>query len=234
MEQYLSTWIRCLIGLIFLVSSVSKVSGRRSFNEFAAAVEALAPVPGARRLLAPVVVALEFGVWGLLALPVPGAFRYGAGLAAGLLLVFALGIVLAVRRGTDTACRCFGVSTAPVSGWQAVRNLVLAVPAGVSALFGPGSGGTTAGQILTIAIGLMCGALVTTLDELVELFRPGAWTTARPAAPSATFRQEKRHDPPDRRPRLRRGVVRPQLPAESRNDQTPAGAGRDPQPQRQH
>lgn len=98
-EHYLSPWIKSLIGLIFLVSSVSKVSGRRSFDEFAAAVEVLAPVPGARRLLAPAVVALEFAVWGLLALPLPVAFRYGAWLATGLLLAFALGIAFAARRG---------------------------------------------------------------------------------------------------------------------------------------
>ncbi|WP_405623594.1 MauE/DoxX family redox-associated membrane protein [Streptomyces sp. NBC_00076] len=233
MEPYLSTWIRCLIGLVFLVSAVSKVRGRQSFADFAAAVEALAPVPGARRLLAPAVVALEFAVCGLLIAPLPGAFRYGAWLATGLLLAFAVGIAFAVWRGQATACRCFGASATPVSAWQAVRNLALAVPAGVAALVGPGSGGTTGAVALTIVIGLVCGALVTVLDELVELFLPGTGTAASPATMPTAIRQEKHRAPRDRRPRLRRGVVHPQPRAEPRHHQASAGPGRDPQPRRQ-
>ncbi|WP_158778804.1 MauE/DoxX family redox-associated membrane protein [Streptomyces cellulosae] len=233
MEHYLSTWIRSLVGLVFLVSSLSKVSGRRAFDEFAAAVETLAPVPGARRLLAPVVVALEFGVCVLLALPVPGVFRYGAWLATSLLLSFALGIALAVRRGTNTACRCFGRTSAPVSGRQALRNLALAIPTGSSALLGPAYGSTAAGTALTTVIGLTCGALVITLDDIVDLFRPASRTTGSSSVTFADIQEEKRHAPRGSRPGFRRGVVRPQSRAQRRNDQTPAGPGRDPQPQRQ-
>ncbi|MGW0536252.1 MauE/DoxX family redox-associated membrane protein [Streptomyces sp. NPDC003032] len=232
-EHYLSIWIRSVIGLLFLVSAVSKVSGRRAFDEFAAAVELLAPVPGGRRLLAPAVVVLEFGVCGLLALPVPGTFRYGAWLSTGLLLAFALGIALAVRRGTDTACRCFGRSTAPVSGRHALRNVALAVPTGSAALLGPASGGTPAGVVLTIVIGLTCGVLVIALDDIVDLFRPGAWTTASSSVTFADLQEEKRHASRDSRPRFRRSLVRPESRAERRRDQTPAGPSRDPQPQRQ-
>ncbi|MEU7041781.1 MauE/DoxX family redox-associated membrane protein [Streptomyces varsoviensis] len=225
MEQYLAMWVRCLIGLVFLVSAVSKVSGRRSFTEFAEAVGVLAPVPGARRLLAPAVVALEFAVAVLLALPVPVAFRVGAWLAAALLLAFALGVALAVRRGAETACRCFGRSTSRIKGWQAVRNLALAVPAALAATLGPGSQGTAAGLALTAVMGLTCGAVVIALDDIVELFRPAT-------AKTVEFRQEIPHARRDRSSRLRRGAVPAESRPERRNHQTPARPGRNPQPQR--
>ncbi|MCP3819728.1 hypothetical protein NLX86_16970 [Streptomyces sp. A3M-1-3] len=172
---YLAIGIRCLLGAIFLASSVSKVAGRGSFGAFVTSVHALRITrPERARPVAVGVLLAEFAVPVLLFAPLPApAVPAGLVAAAGLLSVFAAGIVRALQRGTAAPCRCFGTATVPLGIRHVVRNAVLAAAAvvGVLAAFRPGP--VHPGGVATAVLaGLALGALVATLDYIAELFRP--------------------------------------------------------------
>ena len=171
--EYVEVGVRCALGLVFLVSAVSKVRSRDSWLAFTESVRAL----GVRRdglvpTAATLVVLTEFAVVALLAVPVRGAAVGGFGLAAVLLLVFTAAIAMTLRRGVRTSCRCFGASDAPLGGWQVARNAVLVVVAiagGAAALrTGPAEAANVA---VAVCAGLLAGGLVAVLDDVVALFR---------------------------------------------------------------
>jgi peroxiredoxin len=103
-------------------------------------------------------------------IPRPSA-QWG-GLAALLLLVgFSAGIANALVRGRSPDCHCFGqLHSAPASRWTLVRNLGLAVPAGLVLLEGPGPSvdgwvaGRTAAEIVAVVsvAAAICVAAVAT------------------------------------------------------------------------
>ncbi|MDJ0461232.1 hypothetical protein QMK30_06150 [Streptomyces sp. H27-C3] len=166
--------MRFLIGTVFLIAFVSKVSSRRSFAAFAGSVVELSPFPAAAsRFLAFAVAAGEFLVCLLLLMPAPRAAGLGFAWAAVLLLVFAVAVGCAVARGTRSACRCFGASTAPLGVRHIVRNLVLAVlAAGGTAVAQTTGAGHPAGLVIAALGGLLIGGLLAALDSIVDLFRP--------------------------------------------------------------
>jgi uncharacterized membrane protein YphA (DoxX/SURF4 family) len=166
--DYLAVACRCLIGVVFVVSAFGKVRSRQAFREFVTSTAALVPRRG--RALSPVVVAAELAVPVLLAVPV--TVRTGFGLAAVLLAAFAVAIAAAVRRGVRTSCRCFGASTAPLGTRHVVRNAGLFAVAAVGALLGPGRPAELAGVAIAAIAAVVLAALVTRLDDLVELFAP--------------------------------------------------------------
>lgn len=185
--QYLALGIRCLIGAVFVVSSVSKVAGRGAFGAFAASVRDMRLLPP--RLARPVargVVVTEFAVCALVV--VPAAAAAGLTLAAMLLGVFAAGITLAVRRGVRAPCRCFGVSATPLGPRQIARNLVLAAVAVLGAVCGalPTAGAVRwGGAAVAVSGGLLLGGLVAVLDDIFELYRPVPVADGRPRASAA-------------------------------------------------
>jgi hypothetical protein len=166
--------IRGLIGMVFLLSSASKLSGRRAYAAFVASVRELALLPArAASGVAVVVVVAELAIWFLLAVPVPVAATGGFAIAALLLTVFAIGIASSVVRGARVRCRCFGASTTPLGFRHVVRNAVLAVVALVGVLAVPMSGPVQpGGLVVAISAGLLFGSFVALLDDFVELFRP--------------------------------------------------------------
>jgi hypothetical protein len=174
--SYIEVFGRCLIGVVFLVSAVSKLRGSRQFREFAASLTAMRLLPS--RLVTPVaavVAATELAVPVLLApLPVPGLAAAGFAIAALLLAGFAVAIVVVLRRGVQASCRCFGGSgAAPFGRHHVVRNAVLTLIAGLGVYASLGQP-TVDLQVLALAgpLGLV-GALVTVrLDDLVDLFSP--------------------------------------------------------------
>ncbi|MFE7571788.1 MauE/DoxX family redox-associated membrane protein [Streptomyces sp. NPDC057539] len=170
--QYLALGIRCLIGVVFLVSSVSKVAGRGRFREFVLSVDGMNILPAALvRPVAVCVVVTECAVWILLVAPA-GAVA-GLTVAAGLLAALAVAISGALRRGVAASCRCFGASAAPLGRLHVVRNWTLVALAVTGALASRADGPAhMAAVLVTVTAGLMLGCLVAVLDEIAGLFRP--------------------------------------------------------------
>ncbi|MBP2401047.1 MauE/DoxX family redox-associated membrane protein [Streptomyces syringium] len=174
---YVALGIRALIGVVFLASSIGKVSGRGAFGRFVSSVGDMRVVPRHRaRAVARTVVCAEFAVWPALTAPVPAVAVAGFAVAAGLLTVFAAGIALSTRRGARTPCRCFGVTASPLGPRHIVRNLVLTALAVIGAATVLGSGparpAETGGAVVAVSAGLLLGALVAVLDDVLDLFRP--------------------------------------------------------------
>ncbi|MFI1255080.1 MauE/DoxX family redox-associated membrane protein [Streptomyces netropsis] len=179
---YVALGIRALIGAVFLASSIGKVTGRGAFGRFVSSVGDMRVVPRHRaRAVARTVVTAEFAVWSALTLPVPAVAAAGFAVGAGLLVVFTAGIALSMRRGARTPCRCFGVSASPLGPRHIVRNLVLTALAVVGAVAVLASGpADPGGAAVAVLGGLLLGALVATLDDVLDLFRP----VHRPSGPA--------------------------------------------------
>ncbi|HET8684389.1 MAG TPA: MauE/DoxX family redox-associated membrane protein [Micromonosporaceae bacterium] len=171
--EYLVVGLRCLLGLVFLVSAVGKVRSQASFTGFVDSVRRFDILT--LRQVKPVaiaVVATEATVAILLAM------RYtvtlGFLLAGGLLGVLTGAIAVVVHRGTPQSCRCFGVASAPLGRRHLVRNtlLVLASVFGVAGSVGvvaPGSA-HPGGVALAVACGVALALLVMRFDDIVDLF----------------------------------------------------------------
>ncbi|GAA2317062.1 MauE/DoxX family redox-associated membrane protein [Streptomyces violaceusniger] len=171
---YVMLGIRCLLGCVFLMSFLTKISGRASFARFVDSVRdmRLLPHPLSRPAALAVVVA-EGTVCLLLAAPAAPATVAGFCLAAGLLAAFTTGIALALRRGVRTSCRCFGASDTLLGGLHIGRNAALIACSALGAVTVRTDGTTqAAGSVLAVCTGLLLGGLVIKLDDLSELFRP--------------------------------------------------------------
>lgn len=176
MVSYIEVFSRCLIGVVFLVSAVSKLHGGRQFREFATSLAAMRLLPA--RLVTPAAAAVavtEGAVPVLLApLPVPGLAVTGFTVAAVLLAGFAVAIVMVLRQGVPASCRCFGGSgAAPFGRHHVLRNAVLTLIAGLGGVASLGPSAVDL-RVLALAAPLgLLGALVTVrLDDLVDLFSP--------------------------------------------------------------
>lgn len=172
---YLAVGLRCFVGVVFLISSLSKL-GPSSHREFRASLRAMRLLPD--RLTAPAAVCVVSGELGLVVcLAAPSRLLVGAGFAvAGLLLVlFSGAIVVLLRRGTSRPCRCFGLSSATLAPHHVLRNVLLAAAAVTGAFASTAAHGPLlwAGVLVAVCAGVALGGLVTVLDEIVSLFRPG-------------------------------------------------------------
>ena len=185
--QYLSLVTRCLIGAVFLASAVSKGMGRGRFRGFVAALADLRLLPaGLTRPVALLVIILESAVCLLVAAPTPPLVVAGHLLASGLVAGFAVGIAVALRRGSLAPCPCFGGSSRePLGIRQIWRNLSLLAAglAGAAATSTPGPY-HLGGGLVAAASGLVLGAVVVRLDDIVGLFR----STPVPASPARSRR----------------------------------------------
>ncbi|MFI7635951.1 MauE/DoxX family redox-associated membrane protein [Nonomuraea sp. NPDC049400] len=174
--DYLAIACRCLIGLIFAISALSKIRGRQAYQEFARTTTTLLPRHG-RKLALPALAA-EFAVPVLLALP--ATTLAGFGLAATLLTAFAVAIAAALRRGVRTSCRCFGASTTPLGTQHVIRNAALIAVSATGAALGPGDPAHPGGIAVAAVAAVVLATLVTRLDDLIDLFAPTT-ATGRPS-----------------------------------------------------
>ncbi len=178
--DYLAIACRCLIGLLFGVSAISKVRAAAAFAEFTTATRALlaAALPGpgrytaVERWLPSTIVVTETAVAGLVV--VPASARFGLGLAAVLLTGFTLAIAAAIHRDVRAACRCFGASTTPLGTAHLIRNGILLLVSSTGLAVGPGELDRTdpAGLVLTVGVATIAVVVVARLDDLVALFTP--------------------------------------------------------------
>jgi len=168
---WVSTTCECLVGLVFLNASVTKL---RDASGFVDSVHRLAPAQVAQwsRPVAGVVVMLEALVPILLLTQL--TVRVGLALAASLLIAFTLAIVDALRRGAGVRCRCFGAARLPLGRRHVARNAVLlltVVAAGVTAPSALLSVGGTQ-LALAIAVSLPGVIVLVALDHIIDLFAP--------------------------------------------------------------
>lgn len=186
--EYVLLGARCLVGVVFVVSAVSKLRSRRAFTEFVASLRQLGLLRPAGLRPAGLAVALtEAAIPVLLIAPVaaaalegaPGSaaanFATGAGfaLAGGLLVAFTVAILLAMRRGVQAPCRCFGASATPLGVRHVVRNgfILVVTTIGVAGVLVEWTGAThPGGAVIAALTGLVAGVLITTFDDLVDLF----------------------------------------------------------------
>ncbi|MEU8004505.1 MauE/DoxX family redox-associated membrane protein [Catellatospora sp. NPDC049111] len=188
MRYVLLGCVVCL-GVVFAVSAISKLRSRASYAAFVASTRELLPRPWPPAApVALTVVVAEVAIVPLL-FSVPTA---GLAVAAVLLLAFSAAIVLAVRRGVRTSCRCFGSSTKPLAGPHAVRSGVLAALAVTGAvLAGPVGAANVvtglhpAGVAITLLAAGVFAALMIMFDDLVGLFAPTATPAGRASMPAA-------------------------------------------------
>ncbi|HZM79336.1 MAG TPA: MauE/DoxX family redox-associated membrane protein [Candidatus Limnocylindrales bacterium] len=171
--QYVAFGCRALLGVVFLVAVVSKLSGRRAFAEFKQSVDSMRLVPSSFGTQAAVITVIcEALTTVLLAVPTRTTGLAGFSLAAALLAVFAVGITFSVRRGNTQPCRCFGRSSTPLGRLHVWRNifLVFAALIGAIATTLPSGPAEVAPTITAAFAGLIAGAIVISLDDIAYLF----------------------------------------------------------------
>ncbi|WP_158645597.1 MauE/DoxX family redox-associated membrane protein [Stackebrandtia albiflava] len=175
---YLDVACRCALIVVFAVSAFTKSYGSESFARFVRSVRDMGVLPErvAARPVALAVVSAEVAIPLLLVVPSAATGSAGFVLAAGLLLGFTVAIVLSVRRGNQTPCRCFGHSTVPLGVRHVWRNGALILVAASGAVAAMTGAGTTEPGVTAVAVvaGLVVGGLVTVFDDLAELVSPSA------------------------------------------------------------
>jgi hypothetical protein len=183
--QYVLAGLIAALVVVFGASANSKVRSRAAHGEFVDSLRDWRVVPA--RLVAPVAVAVTGaeiaivagGISTLAASVIVSSWRTFAlltlAVAAPLLAALTVGIMMAMRRGADAQCACFGATARPLSGVHVVRDLVLlAATAGglVLAATGPDRLARPAGALLALVAGTVCGLVVVRLDDMIELFSP--------------------------------------------------------------
>jgi methylamine utilization protein MauE len=176
--RYLVLFAAVTLGEVFAVSLIGKLPGRTAHPAYVRATGDLLPARAASAagpVALGVLVAEGVAVVLLVLAPV-----LGLSLAAGLLFVFTIALTGALRRGSRTACRCFGASSRPIGPVQIVRNLLLAVVAvsgAVAAAAGPGAGLPTGPELgaasVTVLAATVFAVLMVAAEDLADLLLPG-------------------------------------------------------------
>jgi len=176
---YLALACRCAVGVVFLVSVSGKLRSRPAFEAFVSWLAAL-PVPLVSRrprVAAAVMAAAEALLVVLVALP--WTVRPGLVLAAVVLGVFTAGTWLAVARGADAPCQCFGVTASPLGRRHVARDALLGAAALAGAASATAGGGVhPAAAAIGLGAGLVVAGFIVFLDDLATLFT-GTGETAR-------------------------------------------------------
>jgi uncharacterized membrane protein YphA (DoxX/SURF4 family) len=114
-------WAGALVGAILVIAGVAKLTSRGWPSQ----ARAIGVPPWAVR----VVPILEVAIGAALVAGLP----YAGWAAIALLVGFTVFLVLALLRGVEAPCACFGsMSSRPVTWWSVVRNVVLVALAAVS------------------------------------------------------------------------------------------------------
>ena len=121
MEQFILTFCRSLIGIVFLLSSVSKL---RDMTEFKHTIQSFQILPDwLVKLFSWLFVGCELivvifivlgGIW----------LGFGFALAALLLSVFSVALISVLIRKIQTSCNCFGSSKQLITPYDVIRNIV--------------------------------------------------------------------------------------------------------------
>lgn len=180
---YLLSGLYTVLCVVFGVSGWSKLTAQRVF---VASLRPLRLVPAP--LLGPsavvitvteLVVTLGFG-WAVLAGLGLGSAGPTLGmvslvLAGLLLMVLTTGVALAMHRGIEATCTCFGATEQPLRRRHLVRNGLLAGVAIAGLVVWALTGEEAAemgGAMVAVVGGVIVALILIRLDDLVELFAP--------------------------------------------------------------
>ncbi|MFC9266279.1 MauE/DoxX family redox-associated membrane protein [Streptomyces zhihengii] len=181
--QYFEIGVRYLLGTVFLTSFLGKTAGRAAYAGFVASLRATRLLPGLTGVMAPALVTAELAVCALLVVPTaPAVTVAGLVAAASLLAGLTAGVTLVVRRGVTAPCHCFSASATVLGRRHIARNGALAALAVAGAVAATDLRAHPGGAVLAALGGLVLGALVVRLDDVLELFR------STPHAPPSTVR----------------------------------------------
>jgi hypothetical protein len=164
---YAALICRTVVGLVFAVSAFSKIRSVTAYREFASWLASV-PVPlASNRALPPVLAGAESASVVLVAVPATAAA--GLVLAAFTLAVLAAGTVVAVRRGAQVTCQCFGPSRTALGARHVLRNCFLLVLAVVGACWAGAVAPQPAGIGLSLWAAVALATFVVFLDDLAFL-----------------------------------------------------------------
>lgn len=181
--QYFDIGVRYLLGTVFLTSFLGKAAGRVAYDGFVSSLRATRLLPGLTGVMAPALVTAELTICALLVVPAaPAVTVAGLTAAASLLAVLTVGVTLVVRRGVTAPCHCFGASATVLGRRHIARNGTLAALAVAGAVAATDLRAHPGGAVLAALGGVVLGALVVRLDDVLELFR------STPHAPPSTVR----------------------------------------------
>ncbi|MDW5326952.1 MauE/DoxX family redox-associated membrane protein [Plantactinospora sp. KLBMP9567] len=172
--MYVAVACRALVFGVFLCSLISKLRGPVAYSSFVASAGELLGRPrrGVAAAAAGTVIA-EAAVTVLVV--IPATAPAGLALAAALLVAFSVAVVLAMRRGQRSPCRCFGASETPLGAPHVVRNMLLVVVClvGFVATTATTDGSRhPAGVVVALTVAAAVLPFILRLDDLVALFRP--------------------------------------------------------------
>jgi len=164
---YIVLFSRCLTGVVFAVSAVTKLRSPRAFAEFATWVAELPALPARARRPASVLMAGAEAA-AVLLLALPWTAPSGLALATATLAVFAAGTLLVTRAGVRVPCQCFGTSRAPIGMRHVVRNtgLCAVAAAGTAVAIIPPGSTSLAGAVLALGAAFVTALFVVFLDDL--------------------------------------------------------------------
>jgi hypothetical protein len=187
-----STACRCVLGLVFAVSAVSKVRSQAAWRSLGTWLAGMPFRPLRLKGMPLTLVLAEAAVVALVAAAPLAGLISGAVLA----LTLTVGLYLVVRSGSRQPCLCFGTSSEPAGSQHVLRNGVLLALAVVGSV----CAGTTghppgpAESMLAAIAGLATALLVIFFGDISALFtsgsefRPGADLPAGAAIREAATR----------------------------------------------
>ena len=170
---YILAFCRVVIGLVFVVSSISKVL---HISRFRQAISNFHILPGQLSGAAAILfICGEFAVVIFVIISGP-LLLFGFALAIFLLLLFCIALVSVLVRRIRTSCNCFGASTKQVSHFDVWRNVgfILCALGGYGALAWTKGTQGNPGLLEWVLIGLGAAVFVVIwiqLGEIIQLFR---------------------------------------------------------------
>jgi hypothetical protein len=177
---------RCLLAFVFACSAVAKLHSGGSFRAFRAWLADL-PVPVAPRHAGALAVAVAGAeVLIVLLIALPWTVLAGFALAGATIGTFIAGTSLAIARGTQAACNCFGARAASGAhgergergvrlGWHHVaRDTALLAVATAGAVASNAQGARPAGVAVSVATAAFLAVLIVFLDDVLSLFAVGS------------------------------------------------------------
>ncbi len=175
MSLYMLAFCRVVIGLVFVVSSVSKVLHMAQFRQ---AISNFHILP--RRLCGAAAILFICGEFAVVVFVIIGGplLLFGFALAIFLLLLFCIALVSVLVRRIRTSCNCFGASTKQVSHVDVWRNVGLILCAlggyGVFAWTKNTQGSLNLVEWVLTGLGAVVFVVIwIQSDEIVQLFRQG-------------------------------------------------------------
>jgi len=160
--------VRVVLAGLFLFSAATKLRSPSQLTQFVDSLRSMtiAPERWVSSIAVTVAVA-ELGTGALILLD--ASHRAGLIAAAMLLISFAVAIVVSVRRGAQTTCRCLGASTRPLGRLHVARNASLAAIA-VLAAASPGSSSLSAEELVVVVfVALAVLVHLLFLDDLADV-----------------------------------------------------------------